>query len=394
MAWMGGNRMHLLHRVLALLMAVIPLSCGDKIEPGQKADPPVTVTGVSIMTVGETERPLLYEAVGTVVAGIKTQIGGKLMGTVEEIRVREGDRVKEGDVLVVLDARQVKAELGRAEAGMTEAQKGLAAALSAREAAAASERLALTTHERYVNLKREQSVSKQEFDEVEARYRQSVAALREANARVEAAMARVSQADAGVKTARVGSEDALIRAPHPGVISGKFVAKGDLARPGVQLLTLETTRGFCVDAIVPETYLRFLDPGRKVRVRVPALGDGPQEGTICTLVPGADPSSRSFVLKVNLLSGDPVTSGLFARVEIPIGVTRQILVPATAVIRNGQLTGLYVVDEKRLVHLRLVRLGKRYGENFEVLSGLRAGEKVVREATPGLKDGVRAEAAS
>lgn len=378
---------------MMLLMAMTIVACGEKIEPGEETKTPVILKGVSVETARETEQPLVYEAVGTVVAGIRTQIGSKLMGTVEEIRVREGDQVKEGEVLVVLDARQVKAELGRADAGVMEAQKGLAAALSAREAVRASERLAETTYQRFLNLKKEDSVSKQEFDEVEARYRQAAAARKEADAMVDAATARVSQAEAGVSTARVSTDDAIIRAPHAGVITGKFVDKGDLARPGTQLLTLETTAGFCVDVIVPETYVRFVEPGARVTVEVPALGSTPMEGKVCTLVPRVDPGSRSFIFKVNLAQSGRVTSGLFARVKIPIGVTRQIFLPNAAVYRSGQLTGVYSVDENHVLHFRLVRLGKQYGDQYEVLSGLKPGDRYVAQDIPALKDGARVEGA-
>lgn len=387
----------MMKRLAAFLVAGTALffvACSDKIEPGEKAPQPVVLRGIPIKTAEETERPLLYEAVGTVAAGIRTQIGAKLMGTVEEIRVREGDRVRQGDVLVVLDARQVRAELGRADAGVMEAKKGLSAALSAREAARASERLAHTTYQRFLNLKKESSVSKQEFDEVEARYRQAAAALKEAEAMVEAASARVSQAEAQVKTARVSTDDALVRAPHAGVITAKFVDKGDLARPGAPLLSLETTAGFCVDVVVPETYVRHLQPDGKVKVTIPALGPAPLEGKVCTLVPKADPTTRSFIFKVTLPDRERVTSGLFARVEIPVGSTRQILVPAAAILRQGQLTGVYRVDENQTLHFRLVRLGKRVGDTYEVLSGLKPGDRYVAGEVPGLRDGAKVEAAS
>jgi multidrug efflux pump subunit AcrA (membrane-fusion protein) len=337
------------------------------------------------------DQPIIYEAVGTVRAGIKSNLSSKLLGTVEAMHVREGDRVKQGDTLVVIDQRQVSAGLREAEAGLSEAKEGLAAAISNRDAARASEELALATYERYVNLKRDDSVSVQEFDEVESRHRQAKAALGGADAMVEAATARVNQAKAALATAQVNRKDAVISAPHDGIITGKMIDKGDLAKPGTPLLTIETTRGFCVDVILPETYIDHVEPRQKVSVRVPALNTGPLEGNVCTIVPSADPRSRSFIVKINLPIYRKVRSGLFARVEIPLGQTKKLLIAQKTVVVRGQLTGLYLVDSDNMAHFRLIRLGKTLGDSVEVLSGLKEGDRYVVEPTPGLQDGVKVE---
>ncbi|UCG12482.1 MAG: efflux RND transporter periplasmic adaptor subunit [Deltaproteobacteria bacterium] len=379
------------HYLFAVFILFFPLACSDKIEPGTTTESPAVVKDVPLATASMADQPIIYEAVGTVRAGIKSNLSSKLLGTVEAIHVREGDRVKQGDTLVLIDQRQVNAGLSKAEAGLSEAKKGLAAAISNRDAAQASEKLALATYERYVNLKKDDSVSVQEFDEVEARYRQAKAALRRADAMVEAATARVKQAEAAVVTAQVSRKDAVITAPHDGIITGKMIDKGDLAKPGTPLLALETTQGFCVDVVLPETYIDHVQPRQKVSVRVPALKTGPLEGNVCTIVPSADPRSRSFIVKINLPIERKVRSGLFARVEIPIGHTKKLLIAQKTVVVRGQLTGLHLVDSNNTAHFRLIRLGKTFGDSVEVLSGLKEGDRYVVEPTPRLQDGVKVE---
>jgi multidrug efflux pump subunit AcrA (membrane-fusion protein) len=365
--------------------------CGEKIEPGTTSQTPPVVQNVGVETAAIKEYPVLYEAVGTVQAGATVNLASKLMGTIEKVKVREGDQVRTGDVLVVIDQRQVDAGYRQAEATLAEAKKALDAAVSSKDAALASERLARATYERYLNLRKEDSVSAQEFDEVEARHREARAGASRAEAMVETATARIHQAQAGLASASVTRRDAVITAPNDGVITSKLVDEGDLASPGMPLLSMDTTYGYRVDTILPENYFQQVKPGQSVRVTVPAFREEPVPGTIRTVVPAADQRTRSFLVKVTLPQDLPVKSGMFARVEIPLGRTAKMLIPSTAVIRQGQLTALFVVKDQDIARFRLIRLGKTSQEGVEVLSGLETGERFVARPDPKLRDGARVE---
>jgi RND family efflux transporter MFP subunit len=372
-----------------LLLIVFPVACSDKIEPGTAEKLPPLVKGVTVATARMTDQPLIYEAIGTVQAGISSKLSSTLLATIESIRVREGDRVKKGDALIILDQRQVKAQVRKAEAGLGEAGKALNAAISAREGAAAQKKLSFATYERYRDLKEHAMVSAQVFEEKEAGYRQAEADLERAVAMVAAARERVKQAEANLADVSVTEKDAVITAPHDGIITAKLVDEGDLASPGTPLLTIETTHGFCVDMLLPETYMGYVEPRQKVLVEVPALKTGPLEGNVCTLVPSADQKSHSFIVKISLPIERSVTSGMFARVQIPTGQSRQLLIKRSAVIIRGQLTGLYLVDSDNRVHFRLIRIGKTSGDFVEVLSGTKEGDRYVATPVPALVDGAR-----
>jgi multidrug efflux pump subunit AcrA (membrane-fusion protein) len=365
--------------------------CGEKIEPGTTSQTPPVVQNVVVETAAIKEYPVLYDAVGTVQAGATVNLASKLMGTIEKVKVREGDQVKTGDVLVVIDQRQVDAGYRQAEANLMEAKKALDAAMSSRDASLASKRLARATYDRYLNLRKEDSVSAQEFDEVEARYQEAEAAVRRAEAMVETATARIHQAQAGLASASVTRTDAVITAPNDGVITSKLVDEGDLASPGMPLLSMDTTYGYRVDTILPENYFQEVKPGQSVRVTVPAFREEPVPGTIRTVVPAADQRSRSFLVKVTLPQDLPVKSGMFARVEVPLGRTAKMLIPQKAVIHQGQLTALFVLKDQDIARFRLIRLGKTSQEGVEVLSGLEQGERFVAEPVPKLRDGARVE---
>jgi RND family efflux transporter MFP subunit len=363
-----------------LVLLLLTIGCGNEIEPGTvKISRPV-VAGVRLQTARVASQPLVYEAVGTVQAGITSNLAAKVIGAVETIAVHEGDQVNKGDILLTLDQSQAKAGLREAQASLAEAKQALAAARAAAE-------LATATYERYLSLKRENSVSDQEFDEVAAHQRQ-------AEAMVSAAESRVKQAGAAVTAARATFNDTLITAPHTGVISAKLVDKGDLATPGRTLLILETTGGYRVDLVVPEAYIDDVYLGQTVLAGVPALNLADLVGTVGTIAPAADPGSRSFLVKIVLPTGVPVKSGMFARVEIPLKSSDQLLVPLTAVLRPGQLTGLFVVDHESVAHFRLIRLGRVFDGQVEVLSGLHVGDRYVVEPPPALVDGAKVEESS
>jgi len=379
-----------------LCMWLLPLfffqaGCGEKIEPGTTSQTPPVVKDVEVGTAAIKEYPVLYEAVGTVQAGATVNLASKLMGTIEKVKVREGDQVKTGDVLVVIDQRQVDAGYRQAEANLAEAKKALDASMSSREAALASERLSRATYDRYLNLQKQDSVSAQEFDEVEARYREATAGVKRAEAMVETATARIHQAEAGLASASVTRRDAVITAPGDGVITSKLVDEGDLASPGMPLLSMDTTDGYRVDAILPENYFQEVKPGQSVRVTVPAIREEALPGTIRTIVPAADQHSRSFLIKVTLPQDLAVKSGMFARVEVPLGRTSKMLIPPRAVIHQGQLTALFVLKDQDIARFRLIRLGRTSPEGVEVLSGLETGERFAVELVPQLRDGVRVE---
>ena len=379
---------------LAAFWALVAGGCGDQIEPGREtgAAPPTVKAPVGVAEI--RQQPFIYEAVGTVTARTASTIASKLMGTVKAVHVTEGDTVQQGDLLVVIDERQVSAQLEQAEAALAEARRAEASAVSAWEAVRAQAELARATHQRYTRLMQENSASRQEFDEVAARHRQAEAALTQAEAMREAAGHRVEQARAGVAAARVSKKDAAVRAPYAGKVTAKMVDEGDLASPGTPLLTLEKQGVYCADLVLPERHIQAIGLGEQVDVVIPALSDDVLKGTVGRIVPSADQQSRSFQVKVALPQQESIRSGMFARVRIPLGQAGMMVIPESAVVQRGQLTGIYLVDDGRIARFRLIRLGQHMGDAAEVLSGLPEGSRYVVAPPPQMADGVRVEDAS
>jgi RND family efflux transporter MFP subunit len=354
--------------------------CGDKIEPGNVESSKKGSVKAPVVSVKVISQPFFYESVGTVSANIVSTISSKLMGTVREVLVREGDRVNKGDRLANIDNRQTAAMLRQAQAALAEARRGEAAARAGTE-------LARTTYARYQNLIKDGSASPQEFDEVKSKYEQAQAGLA-------GAKQRVKQAQAGLSSALVSAKDATILAPYDGTIRAKSIDVGDLAAPGKPLFTLETAGNYIVELVLPEQYIHSVGLNQEVTVTVSALDNKTITGNVSEIFPAADAKSRSFLMKVKIPADKALRSGMFARVSIPIGKNRLILIPRTAVIHTGQLTGVYIVDDTQTAKFRLIRTGKIFGESVEVLSGLKEGDRYVSVPPPNLNNNMTVEAVS
>ena len=353
--------------VLPFLAALIAVGCSEKKTPISQA--PEVVRDVKLVDVQRKTVPDYVDAVGTVRAQQTSQLSAQVVGAIVSLRALEGQRVRKGEVLIVLDDAQQRAALQRASAAVSSAQQDIAAG-------DADYALAHSTLGRYQSLYEKKSVSPHEMDEVQAREKS-------ASARRVQAQAGITQARALEQQARTGLGYTRIRAPFDGVVTAKHVDLGTLASPGVPLLTLEDTHRFRLEASVDEGDIRLIKLGATALVAVDAIGTELQ-GKIVQVAPAADPASRSFVVKLELPSDSRLRSGFFGRVRFPRGERDAIMVPRTALLDHGQLHGVYVVGADGQIGLRYVTLGKPDGGNIEILSGVSNGERLV--ASPGGRD--------
>lgn len=385
-----------LKRLFLFLSFVFMLSltgCGndhDSAHSGSHGEP----VQAKVATATKAIQPLVHQAAGTIQAKSAGTISAKLMGIVLDVHVNEGDRVKTGDLLVSIDTRQVSAQLEQAQAAVAESRQAVAAAESALEAAQANADLAAATFDRYRKLLAEDSVSRQEYDEVVSRNRQAQSALSQSQDMAQAARYRVKQAESGLSAASVSYADATVRAPFDGIVSRKFVEPGDLATPGKPLLTIESNTGFEMAVNLPETLFKSVSPGQSITIRIASLGDLSIQGKVAAVSPSADERSRSFLVKVDLPADAPVHAGMFARADITIGEEDLILIPPGAVRHEGHLTGVFILDDENIAHFRLIRTGRELEGGVEVLSGMKSGMRFVVDPPPLLVDDTPVEVLS
>jgi RND family efflux transporter MFP subunit len=303
--------------------------------------------------------------------------------------VRVGDRVRDGQTVVVLDARDLDAGYRQAEAARNEVRSAVSEAENGMASAKANLDLAKVTFGRMKDLYDKRSISNQEFDESSAKLKLAQAGYEMAAARRKQLDSKIAQAEQGLESAKVMRSYAEITAPFAGIVTEKPAEPGSLAAPGAPLATIEREGSYRLEASIEESKLGLVRPGQTVTVALDAL-DRTVEGRVSEIVPTMDAAARAFTVKIDLPAVPQLRSGLFGRARFLFGTRPVLAVPASAVTERGQLASVLVANNGRAT-LRLVTLGQRSPEMAEVLSGLAAGEKVIAPVPASLVDGAAVE---
>jgi RND family efflux transporter MFP subunit len=367
--------------------SVLLSACGSKSGGPQPA--PATVSGVTVETIHLQNWPNEYDAVGTIRSATSSVLGAQISGTVREMRVKPGDRVHRGEVLAVLDDRTPRAQLASADAGVAASKAGLEEVENALEAAAAQRKLAEVTYHRYQELLGKNSVTRQESDGAEAAYKSAVANEAAMAARKQQMEAQGQVAQSQREAAQTMFSYSQIVSPIDGLVTAKSVDAGTLVMPGTPVLTVEDTAHYRLEASVPEDMLPKIHAGEQARV---TTDRGQFSGSVVEVVPSADPTSRTFVVKVALPAACSCRSGEYGTAAFGTGELKALAVPRAALVDRGQLEGVYVVEPNGLAEYRLVKTGKTLGDHLEILSGLSDGEHIATSQLDRFSDGVKVEA--
>lgn len=349
---------------LTLILAVASLALLNACTETKTVNAaPESVSGVRLATIERNSIPDTVEAVGSVHAAEEAQVSAQMMGTILSVSVHEGDQVRRGQVLVVLDDAQPRA-------GMERAQAAASAADHQAQAAESDSALAQSTLNRYQSLYQRKSVSPQEFDEIRTR------ALA-ADAGRESARAAQAQARAALSQAQTALEYTRVRAPFDGLVTARRMDPGTLASPGMPILTVEAGGRFRLEADLDERNMGLAHAGETVPVVIDALSASPINGKVIQVIPAANPASRTFTVKIELPPNAQIRSGLFGRARFARGRRDAITVPAAALLTRGQMQSVYVVGNDNIANLRYLTIGPALGGNVEVLSGLTPGDRVI-----------------
>lgn len=290
---------------------------------------------------------------GVVEAVRQTVLAAQVAGAVVALDAKVGDAVKAGQVLVRIDARA--------------AEQNAAASDAQVQAARALLEMATKDFERQKQLFQKNYVSRAALDHAESQFRST--------------QAQVAEQLAQARAARTQSGFFVVKAPYAGIVSDVPVALGDMAMPGRPLLTLYDPAALRVTVAVPQSAAVGLAANAAIKVQLPGLPAGREWVTPsgATALPTVDPGTHTMQLRLDLPAGTPAaTPGLFARAWLPApgAGTVRLEVPARAVVRRAEMTGVYVVGPDGRPVLRQVRLGSTQGASVEILSGVSAGERV------------------
>ena len=344
----GTHSRRTLAALVAALLATAAAVFLATVAAASPPDGPATLASVAVAS-DSAGRATSYD--GVVEAVRQTVVSAQVPGAVVTLNVKPGDRVREGQVLLRLDARAAEQQAGAATAQIA--------------AARAAEEMASKELERQKQLFKVNFISQAALDRAEAQFRAT-----SAQAAAQRSVAGAAHAESSFYT---------VKAPYDGVVSEVPVVLGDMAMPGRALLTMYDPAALRVTAAVPESAApRGADTSATPEIELPGATPARIAAPRWQLLPAVDPTTHTVQLRLDLPAGLPAAPGTFARAWLrsDAGEGARLSVPARAVVRRAELTAVYVVGDDGRPLLRQVRLGPANGERVEVLSGLRAGERV------------------
>jgi RND family efflux transporter MFP subunit len=341
--------------VAALILLLLYLQGtigGHKVRPGVVPLPGGAAGSEHVKPVEKREVQDVIDWPATVTSRTVANVAPKVMARVLDVRVTAGAPVRQGDIVALLDDRELKARADQARAGLAGAEA---------QAAQADADL-----RRGQALFRKQALTQQDLDALEARGK--------------SARAQVAQARDGFTEVQVLLGETSVRAPFDGVVAERLVDPGDMAVPGKPIVVIHDPGSLRMETNISAGCVGVLSLGAEVAVRIDTP---PQEtvGRIEEIAPAADPQSRTFLVKAALPALPNLRSGTVGALHAPCGTHVALLVPVAAVTHTGQLESVRLVVDTE-VRMRNVRIGKTYGDQVEVLAGLREGERELVEPTP------------
>lgn len=349
-----------------VLSAIFMGSCSsDKKKSVQNSDAPISVT-ISQTTAGSAASSAT--ASGKLVAKSTVNVSTRMMGYITAMKAEVGQNVIAGQLLVSINAADIQAKGGQASANIAQAQ--------------ANFNIAKKDYERFQNLYKSQSASQKELDDMRARYEMAQAGL-------QAAQQMKNEVNAQYRYTNV-------TAPISGTITAKYAEQGDLANPGMPLLTIESPSSLQAQVLVSEQNIAMITNGMPVNVTLKSINKT-VSGTVSEISKSAANTGGQYMVKVNIHNASNLLPGMFVNVQFPFKTSGNInesfsetmMIPTTALVENGQLTGVYVVSSQNTAILRWLKTGKTVGNQIEILSGLNSKESYIVSSAGKLYNGAK-----
>ena len=353
------NKFRFLSALPAIFALAVPMAlsaCGHRESATRTASAPSVAA--QTLTLSAADQVSRTELPGLVVAANQVQVASRLMGYIRELKVHEGESVKQGQLLFVVDPTDIQGQVAQARAGLAQAQANFANAQA--------------DYERFGTLYKEEAIARQQWEQVKLRY--------------DVARAQVAAARAGYATAAGQLHYSSVTAPLAGIVVQKLASAGDLAAPGRPVLVIENPSKLQVQVQVSDAVYDHIKAGDAVQVS--AQGKT-LTGTVVQAVAAADPQSHTHLVKIDLPANAGLDSGSYVRVGFAVGSRPTLMIPTSAVVERAGMTGVFVVDRSGTAHFRLVRLGAASGDEVAVQAGLSGGETIAVSATEALENGVK-----
>lgn len=350
-------------KIIIPFIALIALvSCKKEATETLPTEKPIVVK-VSGISAGTNSS--FVSASGKIEAENSANLSTRMMGFVTKLHVQVGQKVTSGQLIVSINNTDLQAKKAQVDASILQAT--------------AAYNNAKKDYDRFTNLFKQQSASQKELDDMTARYEMAKASLQGAKQMRNEVVAQFSYAN--------------ITAPFSGVVTNTFVKEGDMANPGMPLVSIEGASKLQVTAMVSENDITAIRNGMLVDILVKSNATA-LKGKVTEVSASAKNTGGQYLVKINLEpTKAKVLSGMFVNVQFPAesktpsSTNERMLVPESALVHQGQLTGIYTIGNGNVAILRWLRVGKKLGNQVEVLSGLSVKEQYVVSAEGKLYNG-------
>jgi membrane fusion protein, multidrug efflux system len=346
--------------IVAAVVAVVGAVAWFATRGPEAAAPPAAVVNstpveLAAVDVAIIEQRVLSRALplsGSIAPFVQATVKSKVGGEVEQLRLREGQDVRAGDVIARVDTRNLQAQYDREAAAVEKARADL--------------ELARLNRDKNRTLLEQRFISQNTFEQTESAYASSVASFK--------------LAEAEARVAKINLDDAAIRAPFSGTIAKRLVQPGEKVSPDSEIVTLVDLKQMVLEAAVPAAEIPAVRVGQKVRFRVGGFGDRVFEGEVQRINPMTADGSRAIMIYIAVANADSaLKGGMFAQGELMLNSNQPVLaVSQRAVHEEAGATYVYVLKDEKIVRTPVTLGPRASGEAFvEVRGGLNAGDHVI-----------------
>ena len=334
---------------ISVLVTIAVLGAGYMIfgKENSYAETPNAEAPVSVAVI--TLEPEIIDSVVTAAGALSSRntsvLSSKIMGRVTALNVHEGDYVTAGKLLMKIDSGEITAQTIQARAAYNNAR---------------------LQHDRIKSLYDAKASTQMEMDQATLGF---------------------ETAQAGLQAAKAMESYTNISAPIAGQIVEKRINVGEMALPGQPMLKIEDNRHLRLEVTVKEQEVLQIRPGKTVTIHIDAMPGRDIAGTVSQVVPASDVRTHSFIVKIDIPAEKGLITGMYGKAFFSIGQHEAILVPKNAIVELSGITGVYIVSSGESAVFQMVQLGEEHGTSVEVVTGLKAGDRVITDKHLGRLEG-------
>lgn len=309
-----------------------------------------------------------FNTSGKLIAKKSVNISTRLIGYITSFPVEVGQNVRVGQLLISINNTDIQAKSAQVDAQIKQAQTKY--------------NIAKKDYERFQNLYNLESASQKELDDMAANYQMATAGL-------EAVKQLKKEITAQFKYTN-------ITAPVSGVVTAKFAQQGDLANPGMHLLTIESSTDLQAQLMVSENVISQIKPEMEIEITVKSTNEK-IKGIIGEISQSSTQTGGQYIVKADIQSSENLLPGMYVNARFPIDLNKNlrpekntnVIIPKSALVIKGQLAGIYIISDQNTSILRWIKTGEDFGQTVEVISGLKPGERYISSAQGRLYNGAK-----